>query len=214
MSNGVAFDDSMCHGPETSLQNNPTHPHPTGGGGTLPNSDFWALGCPLAGLLPRREPYMGAFLPVQSVPMPIHGGLFASAKCPHAHIWAPFCQCKVSPCPYMGAVLPVQSVPMPIWHITTFTLFFSRARASLWQAHRVSPPSPWPSPLGLWCVYCVSILSRGMDATLGGGLCTVMGGDVLGRGWCGSMGGDWRCSRSGGLGHLHLLAHLIRWTRT
>ena len=33
--------------------------------------------------------------------MPIYGGLFASAKCPHAYIWGPFCQCKVSPCPYM-----------------------------------------------------------------------------------------------------------------
>ena len=58
-------------------------------------------------------PYMGAFL--QSVPMPIYGGLFASAKCPHAHIWGPFCRCNVCPCPYMGAFLPVQSVPMPIY---------------------------------------------------------------------------------------------------
>ena len=48
-----------------------------------------------------------AFLPVQSVPMPIYGGLFASAKCPHAHIWGPFCLCKMSPCPYMGAFLPI-----------------------------------------------------------------------------------------------------------
>ena len=45
--------------------------------------------------------HMGVFLPVQSVPMPIYGGLFASAKCPHAHIGGPFCQCKVSPCLYM-----------------------------------------------------------------------------------------------------------------
>ena len=30
--------------------------------------------------------YIGAFLPVQSVSMPIFEGLFASAKCPHAHI--------------------------------------------------------------------------------------------------------------------------------
>ena len=42
--------------------------------------------------------------------MPIYGGLFASVKCPHAYIWGPFCQCKVSPCLYMGAFLPVQSV--------------------------------------------------------------------------------------------------------
>ena len=28
-------------------------------------------------------PYIWAFLPVQSVPMPIYRGLFAGAKCPH-----------------------------------------------------------------------------------------------------------------------------------
>ena len=54
-----------------------------------------------------------ALLPLQSVFMPIHGGLFANAKCPHDHIWGPFCHCKVSPCPNMGAFLPMQSVPMP-----------------------------------------------------------------------------------------------------
>ena len=60
-------------------------------------------------------PYMGGFLTVQSVPMPIYGGLFGSAKCSHAHIWGAFWQCKVSPCPYMGGFLAVQSVPMPIY---------------------------------------------------------------------------------------------------
>ena len=55
-----------------------------------------------------------AFLAVQSIPMPVHGRLFASAKCPCADIWGPVGQCKVSPCPYIGAVLPVQNVPMPI----------------------------------------------------------------------------------------------------
>ena len=36
----------------------------------------------LSGLYPC--PYMGAFSPMQGVPMPIYGSLFASAKCPHA----------------------------------------------------------------------------------------------------------------------------------
>ena len=60
-------------------------------------------------------PYIGGFLAVQSVPMPIYWGLFGSAKCPHAHILGAFWQCKVSPCPYIGGFLAVQSVPMPIY---------------------------------------------------------------------------------------------------
>ena len=33
---------------------------------------------------------MDAFLPVQSIPMPMDGSLFASARSPHAHICGPF----------------------------------------------------------------------------------------------------------------------------
>ena len=62
-------------------------------------------------------------------PMPIV--LLGSAKCPHAHIWGPFWQSKVSRClyfvgflwplvvqihmPIFGFFLAVQSVPMPIY---------------------------------------------------------------------------------------------------
>ena len=46
--------------------------------------------------------------------MPMYGGLFGGAKCPHAHRWGAFCQNKVSPCPYMGRFLAVQSVLMPM----------------------------------------------------------------------------------------------------
>ena len=42
----------------------------------------------------------------------------------------------------------------------------SRAPSSLWRAHPVSPHPP-PPALGLWCVYGVSIPSRGMGATRG-----------------------------------------------
>ena len=33
--------------------------------------------------------------------MPIYGGLFGTAKCPHAEVWWASWQCKVSPCRYM-----------------------------------------------------------------------------------------------------------------
>ena len=69
-------------------------------------------------------------------------GLFASAKCPHAHIWGPFCQCKMSPCPYMGAFVPVQSVPMPI-----YGGLFARAQcphAHIWGPFCESTVSPYP----------------------------------------------------------------------
>ena len=52
---------------------------------------------------------------MQTVSMPIYGGIFASANCLHAHQWGPFYQCKVSLAPYMGAFLRIQNVPVPIY---------------------------------------------------------------------------------------------------
>ena len=52
---------------------------------------------------------------------------------------------------------------------------------------RIMPP-PHPPAVGPWCVHCVSIPSRGMGATWGGGWCRVMGGDGVGGGRGGGGG--------------------------
>ena len=96
--------------------------------------------------------YMGAFLRVQRVPMPIYGGLFASAKCPHPRIWGPFCQCKVSPSAYMGAFLPVQSVPIrvyggPFCQCKVSPSAYMGAFLRLQSVHSSWPTGPIPTSL-------------------------------------------------------------------
>ena len=74
---------------------------------------------PIGSSLPMQSvpmpPHMEAFSPVQSVPMAIYGDHFVHAKHHHAHIWRPFCQCKVSRCLYMQSGWPLQSVFAPIY---------------------------------------------------------------------------------------------------
>ena len=102
-----------------------------------------------------------------------------------------------------GGTLPnggwAPGCPLAGWgHMTTFNLPFLVLSAPCGECI-LCPPTLQSSPMGLWCVYRVYIPSRGMGATWGDG-----------GGWCGSgvIGED--CSRSCGLGHLCLLAHLLQ----
>ena len=91
---------------------------PFGRGGSVWGGIF-AGGCgiklghefyPFTYLIPPGAHILAPFCHCKVAPMPIYGNLFASAKCPHAHIWGLVGQFKVSPCPLMGAFLLVQSV--------------------------------------------------------------------------------------------------------
>ena len=115
---------------------------------------------------------------VQSGPMPIYGGLFAIAKCPHAPtpppvsnehsrsdriilgpncsldtggggMWGPLCHCKMSPCPHMRTFLPVQSVPAPLYG--PLIAGAKCPHAHIYGAFLLVQSVPMPRYVGLFC---------------------------------------------------------------
>ena len=87
------------------------------------------------------------------VPMPIYGGLFASAKCPVPIYEGLFGSAECSQCPCMGGFLPVQSVAVPIYG----GLFGSAEcpHAHIWGAFWQCKVSPCPYMGGFLAVKSV-----------------------------------------------------------